>query len=579
MGKRIILFVVVLLIALAGTSYADDFISADIECVDAKMPEINTYLSFFDADGNRVEIGNFEDIIVMLSGNILEVEGIKTIKDSDLGTAYIFAVDISGSANYGFQDIKSSLKMWALNMQDEDQMVLITFGESVEVVLEGSEDEDTRIDVIESLNANEKGTMFFDGIYKALSIAESESENLSDMRVLVTITDGRDYSKGGVTSNELKEKLVSSNIQMYSIATEKATSNDISQMGELSRSTNANVIPLAGNATSDVFLKLKRDIEKAYVLTAKGETNIITGEMQTLSITIQGDGQSYEATEEIRITRYTPDEIYPTIVSVTSIENNVVEIIFSEDVIGADNILNYSLVDIEGNEVSLIGSEYSNNTAKLTLTNNIYDGDYIINISNIHDISMEENEIENNEYEFTVTDYPEPIIEEIEEADEGTNWLLILALAAFCIIVIIVLIIIIRKRKKSDNEVFDSEAQISQEEEKAQNLVNEKHHIKNEEGKKALFIAVSDNGAERSIDVFISDEVYIGRSLDCEISFDDDEMSRRHCRITYQDGMLYIEDLASTNGTILNGVPIKTPMLISVDDVIEAGSHKIVYAE
>ncbi len=576
MEKRIILLIVGLLFMISGTVYADDFISAEIECIDAEMPEINTYLSFFDSDGNRVGIENFDDIDVMLEGDILEVEGIKAIKDSELGIAYIFAVDISGSANYGFEDIKSSLKMWALNMQEDDQMVLVTFGESVKVVLEGTEDEDTRVEVIENLNANEKGTMFFDGIYKALSIAESDSTSLSDMRVLITITDGRDYSEGGVTSNELKEKLTSSSIQMYSIATENAVSNDISQMGELSRSTNANVLPLSGNVTADVFLKLKRDIEKVYVLTSKGETNIISGEVQTLSITIQADGQIYEAADEVRITRYVPDETYPTIVSITAIENDVIEIVFSEDVIGADSISNYSLVDAEGQEVLLSESEYSNNTANLTLTNNIYDGDYIINLSNIHDISMEENEIEKAEYEFQVTDFPKPVIEEIEE---GTNWLLIFALAAFGIIIIVVLVIIIKKRKKSDDENYNSNEQPSSDSAGVQNSVNEKHHVKKEDGKKALFVAVSEKGAERNIDVFISDEIYIGRSLDCEISFDDSEMSRRHCRIMYQDGMLYVEDLASTNGTLLNGVPLKTPMLISVDDVIEAGSHKIVYAE
>ncbi len=45
----------------------------------------------------------------------------------------------------------------------------------------------------------------------------------------------------------------------------------------------------------------------------------------------------------------------------------------------------------------------------------------------------------------------------------------------------------------------------------------------------------------------------IGRGKDCEIYFDDTFMSHQHSRIFKEKNVYFIEDLESTNGTLLNG--------------------------
>jgi len=62
----------------------------------------------------------------------------------------------------------------------------------------------------------------------------------------------------------------------------------------------------------------------------------------------------------------------------------------------------------------------------------------------------------------------------------------------------------------------------------------------------------------------ISDEVIImGRAKDCDIQIDDQSVSSKHARLVkeedpYLDGgiLVFLEDLRSTNGTELNGVPV-----------------------
>lgn len=59
----------------------------------------------------------------------------------------------------------------------------------------------------------------------------------------------------------------------------------------------------------------------------------------------------------------------------------------------------------------------------------------------------------------------------------------------------------------------------------------------------------------------------IGRSRYAEISVDSLEVSRQHAQITFDEGQIIIEDLESTNGTIVNGRKVKTAQLKENDEV------------
>jgi pSer/pThr/pTyr-binding forkhead associated (FHA) protein len=48
----------------------------------------------------------------------------------------------------------------------------------------------------------------------------------------------------------------------------------------------------------------------------------------------------------------------------------------------------------------------------------------------------------------------------------------------------------------------------------------------------------------------------IGRSSDCDISLSAAHLSRRHARLQVLDGLLFVKDLGSANGTFLNGKPV-----------------------
>ena len=72
-----------------------------------------------------------------------------------------------------------------------------------------------------------------------------------------------------------------------------------------------------------------------------------------------------------------------------------------------------------------------------------------------------------------------------------------------------------------------------------------------------------------------SSTIVIGRSPECDISFDDANISRRHAEIRVVLGAHVVSDLGSTNGTKVNGVPITLERTLRDGDIIALGSHTI----
>ncbi|MCK6581099.1 MAG: FHA domain-containing protein [Anaerolineae bacterium] len=67
------------------------------------------------------------------------------------------------------------------------------------------------------------------------------------------------------------------------------------------------------------------------------------------------------------------------------------------------------------------------------------------------------------------------------------------------------------------------------------------------------------------------DEITIGRGVKNQIVIHDNEVSREHCRLVRLDDDYELHDLASNNGTFLNGQRVASPRLLRRGAVIELG--------
>ncbi len=69
----------------------------------------------------------------------------------------------------------------------------------------------------------------------------------------------------------------------------------------------------------------------------------------------------------------------------------------------------------------------------------------------------------------------------------------------------------------------------------------------------------------------VKDVATIGRDVNNDVVINDAEVSRNHGRLTSQSGGYLIEDLASTNGTFVNGQRLIGPKLLNPGDVVGLG--------
>ena len=70
---------------------------------------------------------------------------------------------------------------------------------------------------------------------------------------------------------------------------------------------------------------------------------------------------------------------------------------------------------------------------------------------------------------------------------------------------------------------------------------------------------------------FIHAEVTIGRDPVCECPVDDSAISARHARLSYHHNQWWLEDLASTNGTLINQEKLTLPIVVISGDEFRCG--------
>jgi pSer/pThr/pTyr-binding forkhead associated (FHA) protein len=70
------------------------------------------------------------------------------------------------------------------------------------------------------------------------------------------------------------------------------------------------------------------------------------------------------------------------------------------------------------------------------------------------------------------------------------------------------------------------------------------------------------------------DLTVVGRKDYCDVRIKDDSLSKRHCVLVRTDGLLMIRDLASTNGTKVNGQKVLWAALLP-NDRLTLGHYKL----
>lgn len=79
----------------------------------------------------------------------------------------------------------------------------------------------------------------------------------------------------------------------------------------------------------------------------------------------------------------------------------------------------------------------------------------------------------------------------------------------------------------------------------------------------------------RGVTISVHGPVIVGRSPSADIVIGAGYVSARHARFSLMGQTLFVEDLGSTNGTVVNGQRISKPVALNSNDVVNVGDVSI----
>lgn len=488
---------------------------------------------------------------------------------SNSSCAYIL-VDLSTSMYGSFDLVKSNIVSYIETLSDDDKVVLITFGETkVNTVLTGSETREEAIDAVNKLKCNENGTLFYEALNQAYQLSNS-SENNFDREYVIAFSDGIDVQKGSSTFDEVIKLYDSRALPLYAACSYNTSKEASDKFGELARASGGNFSIIKSKDSFNNFLTQINDVT---IVKLKASSNYADGKEKQLSVKVDSSMVNYN----VPIVRSIADTSAPEVKELTyDIEKDAFVISFSENVIGAASNAAYKITNSKGKklEVSEVFYSENDNVYEIKTKTPITKGTYTFEFFGIKDDSKEANPLNAKQ------------VVEVEQSNNSAVlpiWATVLIVIGSVLVIGIAVSIPILSAKKRNSQSKTDDALIVPENnsvedieyaEPMQGIV--KHHIKTNDAIRIRLKIQTGKTSEQNIETNIVSSLIVGRSDTCDIYIDDTKLSRQHFVIENDDGDIYVMDLQSRNGTMLNGIRINSRQRISNGDKIMAGLSDII---
>lgn len=158
------------------------------------LPDIRAYISVQDADQKFVPNLSKSAFSGRVAQHDLQVSDIKQVA-KDTPTAYIFVLDMQKSLSKEvFEKVRSALLTWIHELSFQDRAVVISFGDSLWVRSDLTNNKNALIDHIQSLAAQDRHASLYQALDKALDFRFRTDLDLPERRVIVLLSNGMDES-------------------------------------------------------------------------------------------------------------------------------------------------------------------------------------------------------------------------------------------------------------------------------------------------------------------------------------------------------------------------------------------------
>ncbi len=567
MKKRIYaLFAILLCCCMSMTVIAASLHRVSIKQVYLFKDVLRVYADVEDIDGNSIDSIKKTNAVAHLNQKKLTTSSVKKFAESGEGVADIFLIDISKSLNDAqMAQVKKAMQKWASEMKPNDRMAIITFGEEVQTVLDYSNDPKQIQKAIKKIENTGMKTRLYGAVNEGLTLSTRNDVDLPKKKDIIIVTDGLNDSNGGVSMDDVKESLKKRRIPLYCLWLEKpGNSEGESTMNTLADLSGGKMYNLGNKDIDAVYEQVHERIQNSFVFDfAYSDNEFFNGTTSNLELKVTADGKT--PTDSLETYFSAPTE--------KALEQNMV-----------------GVVQAAASATEAAGEKKEEN-----------DGD-----ENSDKESEEESDEESEE-------------ESDEDGEEKDNMLVIIIIAVIVLLLLILIFSLVKilkgkKKKQNDSSMNAINSMNSMDSVGLSDAGNTSFrgmdsygtdasgsldtvfvdHVHSSDveaveltsaGKKDMWsqsIPVTSSITVKLLDMNsgevkianVQNEYHIGRRKDNDLIVNSPKVSGNHCMLYVEHGKVYIQDMASTNGTKLNGSLVQETRELKTGDMLAIADRK-----
>ena len=456
------------------------------------------------------------------------------VKEDRMPVTVYCLVDVSGSMDDAQMDqTRRILSSISAAMSPEDNMVIGTLGNTVEAggLLKTEEE---RLQAILALVQGSEDTNLYAGIVESLDELKKRLVYHRASSLLI-LSDGEDDQASGYTEEEAEEAVLNSGIPVFTAAIlrENPSEEQIENgklLGSFARNSTGgeHYAPLLENISpEETGSRIWNEMQKNLTLTADLSKAALDLRGETLLFTVNYEDGEIRLQDSVRI--YT-DEL-PAFDQETEAGTETQS--ESETEAGTET---------QSESETEAGTETQSESKAEAGTETQSESE-----------TEAGTEVQSESEKEVFTEGQR----ELESEPSGRRFLWPLLAGAAVILLILCAAIGKNRKKRRKKGCFIPGRQEERKEEEKEKISCE-----------VRFTAIKQSGKVYSVTLQQGEIFTVGRSREAQVMLDsqDRKISGVHCRIKWEKGKLYAEDLKSTNGTFLNGIPISGKGWVHVPD-------------
>ncbi len=256
--------------------------------------EVVVFVNALDLQGSPLNAIDKDEIGCQLNQTNLPCRSIDKYGSNPEGIAWVVLIDVSRSLNENqFGDIKAAVNSLIQQMGARDRIALMSFGADVKVASDYSSNKEQLARALDSLAPVGDNTRLHEGLLQALEMSRRKDAELPLRRAVLLISDGCEDYTGGVSKDEVLANLKIGPVPVYALGIYNESVNSdaaLESIGEVARASGGRAWQYQAGSLVQGVAVLLTQIRDTYVLRLDAANSPRDGKDYRLVIDLKRDG-------------------------------------------------------------------------------------------------------------------------------------------------------------------------------------------------------------------------------------------------------------------------------------------------